>query len=166
VHSALQLSDGEYIEAAGLALALLAATTSFHYEALRMLLHRLYGRHLSRPWVVRLVVTLVVIHGAEIALYAGVYALGTEVLGIGRLAGGGLHGFMDLCYFAAETYSTLGYGDLVPTGALRVLASLEAVNGVLLLTLSGAFLSGMLRDSYQMEARRAPSGDDNDRGRP
>jgi hypothetical protein len=166
VQSAFQFTDGDYMEAAGLALALLAATTGFHYEALRILLHRLYGRHLSRPWVVRLVVTLVAIHGTEIALYAGAYALATEVLGIGRLAGGSVHGFIDLCYFAAETYSTLGYGDLVPTGALRILASLEAVNGVLLLTLSGAFLSGMLRDSYQMEARRAPSGDETDQARP
>jgi hypothetical protein len=163
VQSALQFTDGDYMEAAGLAFALLAATTGFHYEALRMLLHRLYGRHLSRPWVVRLVLALVVIHGAEIGLYAGAYALGADVLRIGRLTGGGVHGYIDFCYFAAETYSTLGYGDLVPTGALRVLASLEAVNGVLLLTLSGAFLSGMLRDSYQMEARRAPSGNESDR---
>ena len=80
-----------------------------------------------------------------------------------RLAGGGTHGFLDFCYFAAETYSTLGYGDLVPLGALRVIASVEALNGVLLLTLSGAFLSGMLRDSYQMEAGRVPGGKETDR---
>lgn len=162
MHTASPLTEGKYIEAAGLALTLLAATTGFHYEVLRALLRRLYGRHISRPKVVRLLVVLVASHGAEIALYAAAYAFGTDVLGIGRLAGGGAHGFFDFCYFAAETYSTLGYGDLVPTGALRVIASVEALNGVLLLTLSGAFLSGMLRDSYLMEARRAPRGGETD----
>ena len=163
MHGALQATDGQYIEAAGLAVALLAVSTGLHYEALRMLLHRLYGRHISRPWVVRLLLVLVAIHGAEVGLYAGAYAFGTEVLGLGGLAGGSAHGFVDFCYFAAETYSTLGYGDLVPVGALRVIASVEALNGVLLLTLSGAFLSGMLRDSYQMEARRVPGADETDR---
>jgi len=144
-------------------MALLSATTGFHYEALRVLLRRLYGRHISRPRVVWLLLVLVTIHGAEVSLYAGAYALGTDVLGIGGLAGGGAHGLADFCYFAAESYSTLGYGDLVPVGALRLIASVEALNGVLLLTLSGAFLSGMLRDSYQMEAHRGQHGKDTDR---
>jgi Ion channel len=47
-------------------------------------------------------------------------------------------------YFAAKTYSTLGYGDLVPVGALRVVASVEALNGLMLLSWSGAFLFGVL----------------------
>ena len=158
----LQFVDGRYVEAAGLALAMLAVTTIFHYEALRTLLHRLYGRHISRRWVVRLLVVLAVVHVAEVGLYAGAYAFSTYILHIGGLAGGA-HGFSDYCYFAAETYSTLGYGDLVPTGALRVVASVEALNGVLLLTLSGAFLSGILRDSYQMEVRRVLSGKETDR---
>lgn len=165
MHGALQPTDGQYIEAACLALVLLAATTCLHYEALRMLLHRLYGRHISRPGVVRLLVVLVAIHGAEVALYAGAYAFGTGVLGIGALAGGAAHGFVDFWYFAAETYSTLGYGDLVPVGTLRLLATVEALNGVLLLTLSGAFLSGILRDSYQMEVRCGLSGNGTDRPR-
>jgi Ion channel len=163
VHGAFQATHGQYLEAAGVAVALLAATTGMHYEALRMLLHRLYGRHISRPWVVRLLLVLVAIHGAEVVLYACAYAFGADVLGMGGLAGGGGPGFIDFCYFSAETYSTLGYGDLVPVGALRLITSVEALNGVLLLTLSGAFLSGMLRDSYQMEARRVPGGSETDR---
>ncbi len=159
MHTGLQFTDGKCIEAATLALALVAATTGFHYEAVRALLHRFHGRQMSRPRLVRLLVVLVAIHGAEVGLYAGAYALGAHVLGIGGLAGGGAHGFLDFSYFSAETYSTLGYGDLVPTGALRVIASVEALNGVLLLTLSGAFLSGMLRDSYLRETRGVPGGE-------
>jgi hypothetical protein len=153
----VQFTHRQFIEAAGLSLFLLAATTSFHYEALRMLLRRLHGRHISLSWVVRLLVALVVIHGAEVGLYAGAYAFGTNVLGVGRLAGGANHGFVEFYYFAAETYSTLGYGDLAPIGALRLVASIEAVNGVLLLALSGAFLSGLLHEGFRIETGRMRS---------
>lgn len=162
MQTAVQVGDGQYLEGVVLALALLAATTGFHYEAVRALLHRLFGRHISRPRVVRTIIALVLIHGAEVLLYAGAYAFGANVLHLGQLAGGA-RGFVDFCYFAAETYSTLGYGDLLPTGALRVIASVEALNGVLLLTLSGAFLSGILRDSYLREVRRASGGGEADR---
>lgn len=151
MHIDVQFAHRQIIESAGLALTLLAVTTGFHYEALRLLLHRLYGRHISLRWVVRLLVALVAIHGAEIALYAGAYAFGADVLGVGRLRGAAADGWVDFCYFAAETYSTLGYGDLVPIGALRFVASIEAVNGVLLLAASGAFLSGVLHEGFREE---------------
>ncbi len=37
----------------------------------------------------------------------------------------------DAIYFSAATYSTVGFGDLSPIGALRMLAGLEAVTGLL-----------------------------------
>jgi hypothetical protein len=36
-------------------------------------------------------------------------------------------------YFSAETYTSLGYGDLVPHASLRMLAGMEALNGLLLI---------------------------------
>jgi Ion channel len=134
-----------------LALAMLAWTTAFHYEALRVLLRRVLGHRISRPRVVGLLAALVTIHFAEVGLYAGAYALGVNVLALGRLQGSTDGAMLDFCYFAAETYSTLGYGDLMPTGAVRLLASVEALNGVLLLALSGAFLSGVLREGFRGE---------------
>lgn len=46
-------------------------------------------------------------------------------------------------YFSAETYTTLGYGDVLPHGDLRLLAGLEALNGMLLIgwTASYTYLS-------------------------
>lgn len=151
---ALHSTHVQFIEAAVLALALLAVTTAFHYEALRLLLHRVFRRRISPTWVVRLLATLVTIHLVEVGLYAAAYALGTNVLTLGRLQGSMHSAMVDFCYFAAETYSTLGYGDLVPTGALRLLASVEAINGVLMLSLSGAFLFGMLREGFRSEIDR------------
>ena len=39
----------------------------------------------------------------------------------------------DLLYFASVNYTTLGYGDILPHGDLRLLAGLEALNGMLLI---------------------------------
>ncbi|KQI69174.1 hypothetical protein AN189_06285 [Loktanella sp. 3ANDIMAR09] len=48
--------------------------------------------------------------------------------------------FMDRFYFSLVNYTTLGRGDLIPTGHLRVLTAMEALLGFLVITGSGAFL--------------------------
>jgi hypothetical protein len=70
--------------------------------------------------------------------------VGANLFGLGGLRGTSGNAALDFFYFAAETYSTLGYGDLVPVGALRVVAGVEALNGLMLLSWSGAFLFGVL----------------------
>ena len=148
------------MQAAALAFAMLAATTLLHYEGLQILSCRADGRGVSRGGVIGLLAALVGLHLAEIALYALAYVLGVHVLGLGILRGAGSTHWLDYFYFAAETYSTLGYGDLVPVGALRLVASVEALNGLLLVAWSGAFLFGMLEDgrrAIKPETARQPS---------
>lgn len=48
--------------------------------------------------------------------------------------------FMDRFYFSLVNYTTLGRGDITPTGHLRILAAMEAFLGFLVITGSGAFL--------------------------
>jgi hypothetical protein len=40
--------------------------------------------------------------------------------------------FVSCLYFSAITFTTVGYGDLAPHGALRLIAALEALTGILL----------------------------------
>jgi hypothetical protein len=138
--------DFEIVEAAVLSLLMLVSTTALHYEALRFLGRISNGQHISRRWMVLILAALVSVHLAEVALYAAAYALGSYELSLGGLSGSLGRPALDFFYFAAETYSTLGYGDLVPIGALRLIASVESLNGLLLLSWSGAFLYGVLRE--------------------
>ncbi len=50
----------------------------------------------------------------------------------------------DAIYFALVTYTTLGYGDIVPQEGTRVFAAMAAVTGLLNFGLSTAFLVGLL----------------------
>lgn len=126
-------------------MALLALTTALHYEGLKFLARPRRGPYF-RPGPVFAITALVALHLAEIGLYAAAYAAGAEVLDLGNLLGLAPASGLDYFYFAAQTYSTLGYGDVVPMGALRMIASVEPLNGLLLLAWSGAFLFRHLDD--------------------
>lgn len=51
-------------------------------------------------------------------------------------------------YYASETYSALGYGDILPAGYLRLIASVSPLNGSLLLAWSGSFLFLLIQDDF------------------
>ena len=45
----------------------------------------------------------------------------------------------DAVYFSAVTYTTVGYGDMVPVGPIRFLAGTESLVGLVLVTWSASF---------------------------
>ncbi|MCP5234454.1 MAG: two pore domain potassium channel family protein [Zoogloeaceae bacterium] len=120
-------------------LLMLALTTLIHYEALSWIARRLPA--LPFPSRFKVVVVLggaFVAHVVEIALYALAFQLLVR-LGAGALAGEPTLAFDSALYFSGETFTSLGYGDLVPSGALRLLASTETLNGLLLIGWSASY---------------------------
>lgn len=119
---------------------LMILTTLTHYEALRLtgaMLPRL--RMPRRSKLVVVILSAFVAHATEIALYAfATYAL-VRWLGAGSLGGDHAPSMFMSLYFSAETYTSLGYGDVVPRGPLRMLAGVEALNGLLLIGWSASF---------------------------
>jgi hypothetical protein len=129
----------------GLCLALLVLTTAWHYEALRalgfVLARRVTGGRGRMP-VVLLGIALT--HALEVLAYAAAYYLMARHAAIGALGGSAAPSFNASLYFSLETYSSLGYGDIVPTGALRLLAGAEALNGLMLLGWSACYVHAVL----------------------
>ncbi len=119
---------------------LVVATTFMHYEVLRALNTRL--PRLAVPPRAKLVVVILVAfaaHAGEMALYGGVFYALVNGLGAGTLAGVA-HASLESClYFSAETYTALGFGDLTPVGPVRLLAGVEALNGLLLIGWTASF---------------------------
>jgi Ion channel len=139
-------------------LVLLGVTTVIHYEALSLLNQKLPTLKVrSRAKLLVVIFVAFVAHAIEIALYgAAMYGLASTVVSAG------LKGETDLTllsciYFSAETYTSLGFGDVVPVGAMRVLIGVEALNGLLLIGWSAAYAYiAMERYWVPKSSRRTP----------
>ena len=68
------------------------------------------------------------------------YLIGERLLGLGTLAASRPINVLDLFYYSAEVFSTLGLGDMSATSYLRMLTSVEALAGMLLLGWSASFI--------------------------
>lgn len=81
--------------------------------------------------------TLAIAHIVEAGLYALGFSFG-EIIGVGGFAQENVDTFMEVFYFSVVNYSSLGLGDIYPTGHLRFLAGVEALNGFLLISCSAS----------------------------
>jgi hypothetical protein len=139
--SFLSLPLTDMVVMSGCCFALVLATTGMHYEALRALNLGLARRvTASRARVAMVVLSLFIVHVAEVFVYAAVIFLLARHAGMGTLGPSGPPPFDVTLYFSLETYSSLGYGDVVPSGALRMMAGAEALNGLVLIGWSASYV--------------------------
>ena len=119
---------------------LLVLTTVIHYEVLRMLAVGLPALDIrARAKLIVVIFGAFLAHAAEIVLYAvATYAL-VRYWDVGTLGDASRFSLTRCLYFSAETYSSLGYGDIVPGGPLRLLAGVEVLNGLLLIGWSASY---------------------------
>lgn len=133
---------------------LVTLTTMLHYEVLRGLNAALPP--LKIPARSKLLVVLLFAFGAHVAEMA-MYGVATFGLvhwaGVGTLAG--LEGptLLNCIYFSMETYTSLGFGDIAPQGAVRLLAGVEALNGLLLIGWSASYLYIAMERFWKQEDR-------------
>lgn len=123
-----------------LTLVLVIMSVALHYEVLRAA-SRLIPR-LSIPPRTRILVVIFAAffgHSVEICLYGAGYWFAANSLGLGQLSGAVEGGPLDYLYFSAATFTTLGIGDVVVVGPLRMLAGVESLNGLILITWSASF---------------------------
>lgn len=119
---------------------LVALTTLLHYEILRGLNAALPCLPVAdRAKLLVVIVAAFFAHAAEIALYGGALFVLVTHLGAGVLSGSAGTSLATCLYFSAETYTSLGFGDLTPVGPVRLLAGTEALNGLLLIGWSASF---------------------------
>jgi Ion channel len=111
-----------------------------HYEGLAWINRSLarVGRP-KRRVVLYAILALMALHIVEIWLFG----LGYHVLLLwpetGRLAGAIGHSVFDHVYFSATVFTTVGFGDLSPSGPIRFLAGTEGLTGLVLVGWSASF---------------------------
>ncbi|BDZ74464.1 MULTISPECIES: potassium channel family protein [Methylophaga] len=116
-------------------------TILIHYETLYQLAKRLPALHIIHRYRVLLAVMVVMVaHIVEIWLFAIGYYLMLHADGFGNLMGNIDSSLLDCSYFSFTTYTTLGFGDIEPTGYIRFLTGLESLTGLVMITWSASFV--------------------------
>jgi hypothetical protein len=110
-------------------------------------------RHTERP---RLHLMLVMVGTAAALMTA--HTLEVFVWALADLIVGAAPAGSDLLYFAFVNYTTLGYGDITPVQAWRLIGPMTAMNGILMFGWSTALLFEVLRKTIEYFASMGASG--------
>ncbi len=127
-----------------------AGAVLLHYEGLRWISGGLLKLPaLRRRKVLFGVYGVILLHVTEIWLFGvALWAL-MLVPDAGRIHGALAPTFLDTVYLSAITFSTVGFGDLAPVGALRFLCGTEALTGFILITWSASFLFPEMQEFWR-----------------
>jgi len=136
---------GDWAANAAVVLATMAAVGAcvlVHYEGLAWMSRRLLRRHDANPRrkVVLGVLGVLSLHVAELWLFGATFWGLDRIPGTGHVVGADPLGLLDAVYLATMSYTTVGFGDVSPVGALRLLAGTSALTGFVMLTWSASFL--------------------------
>lgn len=92
-----------------------------------------------RRRILLLMFGLLLVHIAAIWIFGICAWWLAEVKGIGVVTGYEYLSFLDYIFMSAVTYSTLGYGDMIPLGPIRILYGTQSLVGFVLITWSASF---------------------------
>lgn len=112
-----------------------------HYEALNLLwinIPKLNVKHRAR--ILFGIFGALLAHIAEIWLFALGYYLKIQSTYFGTLEGDFYNTLMDCVYFSFTCYTSIGFGDIKPTGDLRFLTGLEALTGLVSIAWTSSFM--------------------------
>ena len=133
-----------------IAFAIMILSVLLHYQAMVTARSTLQDSGLSRRLGVLVGMGSVTIaQMLSILLYAIVIFAMSNWPGMGALAGETQGGFFDHFYFSIMSYTTLGVGDIFPTGALRIVSGIEALNGFALIGWTASFAYTLMRQGWE-----------------
>jgi hypothetical protein len=123
-------------------LLLIALTTLMHHEVIRWLSNpsALTLRGGTRLKLLLVVAATLLSHVAQIALYGLAMYLLVNHGNAGRLEGPDGPALSSCMFFSAESYTSLGFGDIKPTGPIRLITSVEALNGLVMIGWTACYL--------------------------
>lgn len=123
-----------------------------HYETVALMI-RIFRNRLRRLRyaLVLIVFGLIVVHLLEIALFAIAHSVLQAMYGgaVGDLAGDYDGSLTDQFYFSIAVYTTVGFGDITPHGPIRIMAGVEALVGLVMITWSASFTFLVMQYRFQ-----------------
>jgi hypothetical protein len=134
------LAMEQFLIASVISVVLVILVTAFFYEILAhvwVLLPRWEQK--PRRQILFTVLAVFVGHTICVWIFGLTYFLLHHEIGFGTLQGDTSYRLLDYVYFSAVSYSSLGLGDVLPTGGLRLLVGVEAIIGLILIGWSVTF---------------------------
>jgi len=116
------------------------AAVMLHYEAFI-----LFSRFTARSAISHRQRTLLLLFGILIIHVAAIWIFGisawwlVEKNDVGVVSGYEVMSFLDYIFMSAVTYTTLGYGDMIPMGPIRFLYGTQSLVGFVLITWSASY---------------------------
>ena len=132
---------------------LILFAVGIHYEILSLTsngIQRIKLTHRIRVAVV--VLAALGAHFLEVILFA----IGWQILLVAGVARLSIEDptFLEILYFSSETYTSLGFGDIVPIGHAGLLAGIEALTGLVLIAWAASFTYFEMRAFWNDGATR------------
>ncbi len=117
------------------------ASVLVHYEGLNLLSQWLAKRreHHPRRKVLYGIFGVLSLHIAEIWIFGLTLWILLMLPNTGSVAGSIAGSLLDAVYLSANTYTTVGFGDLAPVGPIRLVGGTMALTGLVLITWSASF---------------------------
>ncbi len=138
-------------------LVLVAAVVALQVQALLLISDHLPKFPFKHLFKVSLgLIGVIVAHVISIILFGCVtFALAKTHPELGSLQGAGPKDLQDFIYFSFTTYTTVGYGDYVPVGPIRLISQIEALVGLVLIACSASYIFIIMQDYWRAHTRRA-----------
>lgn len=107
-------------------------------------------RRRSLRLIISTAIFLIVLHLIQSALWAVIYMAHPDILEFET--------FEKALYFSLVTFTTLGYGEITISSDNRILAGLEAINGIILIGWSTAFMFAVFAEVIKKSIETRSSG--------
>lgn len=78
-------------------------------------------------------------HSFHIWIYAFTYYIAVHLISLGTIEGCTCENIIDFAYFAGANYTSLGYGDFIPTHGMRLMSVMTGLIGLMMIGWSTAF---------------------------
>lgn len=138
----------------GIGVFLVLVCFVFQYLMLRQVASKfipIAGDHSG--WIAVGGLILIAVSWVEIVFFALGLLVADRLLGLGTLAGEFGGNTIDYFYFSAITFTTVGYGDIFPTGGLKIIAAIESHVGLMMIAWSGTFAFFFLKSNWATDAQ-------------
>jgi len=129
----------EYWIIVGITAIAVIASVSLHYEGLRLLNKMKIQGLNDRHRIIFMILCIMLLHIVEVWIFGIAYYWLLLQGQFGSFEGIANVALFDAVYFSATVFSTLGFGDIVPIGAIRFMTGTQSIAGLTLITWSASF---------------------------